>query len=404
MMLAKRFQRLLSAMTFAALISLCVTPATAKNAQDKPSNVGFESRDGQVDVLLGGRVVATYIYQDAKTHRPFFKNVKTPSGIQVTRNHPPVEGKDRTDHPDMHPGLWLAFGDLGGHDFWRNKGPRVEHERFTKTPEGGPGRGMFEVVNHYLADGRTVCRETARYTVVTRPAGYLILWDSTFTSESNRALDFGEQEEMGLGVRVATPLAVKGGSGTIRNSRGGVDEKGTWGQSADWCDYAGTIDGHHVGVTLMAPPGGATKPWFHSRDYGVLVANPFGPRAGVPARLSVDPGASFRLRLAIFVHDSDRSDGVDIDVEYQNLEQSFRTERESGRAVQPVWPSPAVNPIHASTSRLPGLHFLVETMTFAGYLGIPLEFQKNSRREGVDFTVPSRLRSEIGREVSKQKG
>ena len=30
--------------------------------------------------------------------------------------------QDLDDHPTMHPGLWLAFGDINGADFWRNKG------------------------------------------------------------------------------------------------------------------------------------------------------------------------------------------------------------------------------------------------------------------------------------------
>ena len=58
------------------------------------------------------------------------------------------------------------------------------------------------------AGGVVLCEEVCTYTFQVRPAGYLILWDSTF--ESNRSgLYFGDQEEMGLGVRVATPLMVK---------------------------------------------------------------------------------------------------------------------------------------------------------------------------------------------------
>ena len=66
--------------------------------------------------------------------RPYFCNVHAPGGIQVTRNHPPVAGQDATDHDTMHPGLWLAFGDINGQDFWRNKG-RIEHVRFTEPPK-----------------------------------------------------------------------------------------------------------------------------------------------------------------------------------------------------------------------------------------------------------------------------
>jgi hypothetical protein len=375
---ATRLHLLLSAITLLGLITPCPTRAAAKPADDQPADVRFETRDGQVDVLVGGRVVATYVYQHAKTHRPFFKDVKTPSGVQVTRNHPPVEGKDRTDHPDMHPGLWLAFGDLGGQDFWRNKGPRVEHERFSRPPKGGPGRGTFEVANRYVADGRTVCRETARYTFVARPAGYLILWDSTFTPGGDDGFDFGNQEEMGLGLRVASGLAVKGGSGGIRNSRAGVNEKGTWGESADWCDYAGTIDGRHVGVTLMVPPGGATRPWFHSRDYGLLVANPFGSRAGADERLRVAPGEAFRLKMAVLVHESERPDAVNVGAEYLHLVKTMGADDQGRRAPGANSPSPAAQTgVATSLVRCPSRIF-VESSVVSRYLGIPMEFQQDS--------------------------
>ena len=60
-------------------------------------------------VTVSGKPVATYIHADKKIKRPYFAHVKTRSGIQVTRNHPPIVGKDRKDHDTMHPGIWMAF-------------------------------------------------------------------------------------------------------------------------------------------------------------------------------------------------------------------------------------------------------------------------------------------------------
>jgi len=59
---------------------------------------------------------------------PYFANVYSPEGTKVTRNHPPREG-DAADHLTMHPGIWLAFGELSSQDYWRNKA-RIEHRRF----------------------------------------------------------------------------------------------------------------------------------------------------------------------------------------------------------------------------------------------------------------------------------
>jgi hypothetical protein len=115
---------------------------------------------------------------------------------------------------------------------------------------------------------------------------------------------------MGLGVRVATPLAVKNG-GTLANSEGRVGEKEIWGRVAKWCDASGTIDGKRVGVLVMPDPLNFRKSWFHARDYGLIVANPFGLQAFAgstdPSRVTVPVGEKFRLRFAVVVHEGDVS-------------------------------------------------------------------------------------------------
>jgi hypothetical protein len=315
--------RWLGLMAVAAV--LLTGPISSARAEDAISTrrVDFDSKPGRVEIRIGGQAVATYVYNDTKTLRPYFEHLKTTGGVQVTRNHPPVPGKDAVDHPDMHPGLWLAFGDLAGNDFWRNKGPRVEHERFAQEPSPGDGRGVFAVVNRYVANDKVLCRQATRYSVFTRPGGYVILWDSTFTPEAD-GLWFGNQEEMGLGVRVATPLTVKTGSGKITNNQGGVNEKGTWGRAADWADYTGTIDARQVGVPLINDPAAEHMPWFHTRDYGVLVANPFGPRAGGPDRLPLTRDKPLRLRFAVFVHDAPADAPLDFAREYTPIRKLFQ--------------------------------------------------------------------------------
>src|SRR5690606_36644693 len=59
--------------------------------------------------------------------RPYLKNVMAPNGQQVTRLYPPDPeiNKDNDDHPYFHPGIWMAFGDVNGFDFWRNKSPMM---------------------------------------------------------------------------------------------------------------------------------------------------------------------------------------------------------------------------------------------------------------------------------------
>src|SRR5262249_47707676 len=144
-------------------------------------------------------------------------------------------------------------------------------------PRGGSNRGSFTVRNHYESGGQTIAEEIARITISVRPAGYLMQWDSEFTPKAGQ-LSFGDQEEMGLGIRMATPLAVVNG-GHITNSAGLNDEAQVWGKPADWCAYSGMVDGHRVGVIMIPHPENFRRSWFHARNYGLLAANPFGRNA-----------------------------------------------------------------------------------------------------------------------------
>ena len=273
-------------------------------AEEAP-RVAFERLPAGVEITIGGHPVARYVFGNDQTTRPFFETLHTPGGTQVTRPNPPVEGRDLTDHPTFHPGLWLAFGDLNGADFWRNA-DRVRHAGFAEDPSGGLGRGGFAVRNRYEKDGAVLAEEICRISVRVRPEGILLVWDSEFHPQVDE-LVFGDQEEMGLGVRVATALAAVNG-GEIIDSEGRRNEAEVWGKPADWCAYRGAIEGKRVGVALMPDPGNFRRCWFHARDYGLLAANPFGRNAftgGAKSRVVVPRGQALRLRFGVFLFDGE---------------------------------------------------------------------------------------------------
>lgn len=244
--------------------------------------VSFAVHEGALDVRIDGKRIAEYVWLDPELPRPYFRQLSTIDGLPASRNYPadPVADKGNDDHATFHPGAWLAFGDAAGADFWRNKA-RVRHITFLVPPSGGEGFGRFAVVNAYEtmdSPPRTLFMETCTYGVAAGADGYVIAAESEFRPEGD-AFAFGDQEEMGFGVRLATPLSVKHGGGKIRNSAGGEQEAGTWGRPADWCAGYGTIDGRTVGLSVIASPDNFRPSWFHSRDYGLIVANPFGKKA-----------------------------------------------------------------------------------------------------------------------------
>ncbi|UCD53320.1 MAG: PmoA family protein [Phycisphaerales bacterium] len=311
----KRIRRKL--MPVVACVAGVLGVAGAQNAEH---HVDFVERPGAVIVEVNGGPLATYVYREPQILRPHFKDLYAPGGLPVTRPCPPREGIDPTDHADMHPGLWLAFGDISGADFWRNKA-HVEHVRFVKQPHSDKGCGGFTVLNRYRDGNRIVCQEMCEYTFLVRPGGYLILWSSTFESDDS-TFYFGDQEEMGLGVRLATPIMVKSRTGgRILDSEGHRNEKGIWGKPAQWCDYSGWLAGVFAGVTIMPDPENSRPCRWHTRDYGFMAANPFGRavfNAGPPSKLTVRPGELFHLGFGVLLHAGVSEDSVDLAAAYQD--------------------------------------------------------------------------------------
>lgn len=117
----------------------------------------IEQQADRLVITWGGQTVATYVFADKSLTRPYFAHVHALDGQQLTRNHPPLDGEDRMDHAALHPGIWLAFGDLSGADFWRNK-DRIVHEVFTQAPAAVGQKATFSVRNRYE---RAACGVTA---------------------------------------------------------------------------------------------------------------------------------------------------------------------------------------------------------------------------------------------------
>lgn len=291
---------------------LAIASAIALQAQllvaDDTSGFTFVHSDSSVSVRLADRELAEYVFRDPQVPRPYFAHVKTFGGTQVTRQHPPVEKQDATDHIGMHPGIWLSFGDLNGQDYWRLKA-RTEHVRFLESEPSVRGSG-FGVLNRYwTADGREVlAEETCHFDFWTFDGGYAIDWRSEFRPPAGELI-FGDQEEMGLGVRVATPLAENrklGGRLRDSSQRRGADQ--IWGKTIEWCDYSGPLADRWIGMTAMASSNNFRPSWAHARDYGFLALNPFGRKAFTqqdpPSRIVVAKGESLRLHYGIAVHET----------------------------------------------------------------------------------------------------
>ena len=296
----------------------------ASRAEAEEPTIRFKSEANRVQLIVGEQAVADYVFRDEAVSRPYFAHIKTISGQQVSRNFPPQDGVDKTDHANMHPGIWLSFGDLNGHDYWRLKA-KTEHVRFLAEPHVEKGTGNFKVLNRYLAtdSSEVVCEEECEVGIqLVDESCYLLTLVSDFKATSGE-LRFGDQEEMGLGIRVASPLAVdRNLGGRILDSERRVNGNEIWGKVARWCDYSGPMAGKWCGMTVFTSPQNFRGSWAHARDYGFVAMNPFGINAFTKADkqdITIKKGESLRLGYAVAIHESASESAYDPEKVYQQF-------------------------------------------------------------------------------------
>jgi len=280
----------------------------SSDAASKRSRLDVEEQKDRLRISLDDKPIVEFVFHDEKILRPYFANARLSNGTQVTRNHPPIAGEDAVDHDTMHPGIWLGFGDISGQDFWRNKA-EMEHVRFVVPPTLKDGRLQFATECRLKSNkGESLGFLTNDITLMARPSGWMLSWTATFRADQ-RTIVFGDQEEMGFGARVATRFTEQNG-GRIRSSSGKQTAKETWGQPAKWCDYSGSGP-QAGGIMLMTGEQNFRDSWWHNRDYGVFVANPFGREAmkqGQKSSVEIAKDQAFQLRFGALIHDGQQRD------------------------------------------------------------------------------------------------
>ncbi len=266
---------------------------------------------GKLTVEIDGKPFTTY-YMSADGNKPYLYPLRTASGIQVTRHFPMDTYPGETnDHPH-HRGLFFAHGDINGINFWAT-------EKETRTPndgsmvlrkivqaEGGAKSGAIKAVFDGLdPQGKPMMTETRTITFHGGPDLRII--DFVETVKALRLLKFGDTKEGTFGIRLATALSEDKG-GKMTNAEGAQTEKNVWGKRSKWVDYAGTVEGQPVGVTIMDNPANPRYPtYWHSRAYGLFAANPFGLHDFLADKnqngsMTVEAGKSVTFRYRVVIH------------------------------------------------------------------------------------------------------
>jgi len=285
--------------------SLCTTPA----------QVHFTRQPGSIAVEVSGRPLTTF-YCGESAPKPYLHPLLTAGGQRLTRLYPmeSVDNESR-DHPH-HRGLWIAHGDVNGIDFWANEpeqrkgkqGTIVLHE--IRDVQDGQYKGVIWAVFEWREpSGLTMLLEDRTMFFYSDGPVRIIDFDVTFHALTK--VVFGDTKEGFFALRLRNELTELKGTGKMTNDAGKTGMPLVWGHRATWVDYSGTVDGRAVGVAIFDHPGNAAFPtWWHSRDYGLFAANPFGERdfTGDKTKdgsLTLAAGESARFRYRIYIHPGD---------------------------------------------------------------------------------------------------
>jgi hypothetical protein len=318
--------------TLTALLLLSA-PAFADGITATKSKDAVEFKDGD-------QLVTRYHIGEAVA-KPYFWPVNAPGEIPVTRPWPMVKGTpgETTDHVHQK-SAWFCHGDVipdgvelktrsadthvKGVDFWSEaKG----HGKMACVEVGEPKAGEKGVSvptkNEWRTpDGVNILDEARTITVSKTAHGYLIALDIDLHA-SVCPITFGDTKEGSMGVRVpdAFRTQLKDG-GTITSADGKAVPPGTkgtlsvWGQPADWHDYSGTVGDKPAGVAVFADAKNPHPSAWHTRDYGLMAANPFGRgKSGYPSQkgktdlVTLKKGEHLKLRYAVYAHTGDAKSG-----------------------------------------------------------------------------------------------
>ena len=315
--------RLLLPAALPALCALCLTTTAAQ--EEKQSFVPAKaSLNGTIGFLAGEEEAAIYRF-GGNLAKPILWPLKAANHNDITRAWPlrtDIRG-DSTDHKHQK-SAWFTYGDV------IPEGVEIKHKR--KNIEGidfwaeEPGCGRIVCVrvsdyqtsnNHTGAttfnewrapDGEKIMDEVRKIQFFNYEKARLFVVDIDLHA-SVVPITFGDTKEGAFGVRVADSMTEKKGKGRITNAEGKVGMIQCWGRLSAWCDYSGSVAGEIAGIAIFAAPSNPLPSCWHSRDYGLMAANPFGrAKSGFPAmkgkndRVRLAKGEHLKLRYGIFVH------------------------------------------------------------------------------------------------------
>ncbi|MFO7947388.1 MAG: PmoA family protein [Armatimonadota bacterium] len=278
-------------------------------AEEKPTDVAIDITEGdRADFTVNGDFFTSYVVRDG-IPRPFCAPVTGPGGLEVTRevNFPPKEGIDHIHHK----GIWVAQGDVNGHDNWsEQEGHAKTVNRELTVDAQGPLFAQLHAFNDWVtADDQKLLREDTFIRLYNTPDTGRIMDLNTVWTAAYGGVFFADTKEAGtVSIRLKESMEEREG-GTIVNAFGAIGEAENWGKPSPWVDYYGPVQDRVCGVTIMDHPDNFRYPTtWHVRGYGLFTANQWGIHdfTGDWSRrgdYAMEQGQSLCFRFRIYIHE-----------------------------------------------------------------------------------------------------
>jgi len=281
----------------------------AMAAPTKAAQVELKRDDAkhQLAILAAGKAALVYSFEP-ESFLPYFYPLLSPSGKELTIR--------QTDPYPHHRSFWFADtvlleGEKAPASFYNafysfkdGRGPRIRHVKFTAEKAEADTATLGMELLWELAPDKPVLKEArdARFLALGNGEWFL---DIRFTVTA----EWGDVHFRSDAAHYAWPYirihpqfsAAKGG--TLVNSEGGLNQAGTHGKAATWCDYTNTLDGKTEGLAFLSHAENEHPHTWLTRDYGTFGPRRADPRNGKPFTLK--NGESLTMRVGVLVHNGD---------------------------------------------------------------------------------------------------
>ncbi len=258
-----------------SLLVICLSAGTCLSAQ-----VQFSPE--AISVKVDGKPFTVFHY-GTDANKPYFAPLRSASGKIVTRQFPMEQVAGESQDHWHHRGLWVAFKDVNGINFWENDPSYTRGViGFIKVRKSewkdGEHSGMLRTSMDWVGPGgKILLREDRDQEVYSDPKLRTI--DFVITLVAATDVTFGDIADGLFAIRLADDFAERKG-GRMVNAEAQTGMLSLWGKHSKWVDYTAELGGERLGVAIFDNPHNPAYPtYWLARDYGLFTANPFGQNA-----------------------------------------------------------------------------------------------------------------------------